>query len=54
MAERRARNIALRETRKDYLLAVMEWEAFGGTKKAALADWKAAVRARVAELLAEC
>ena len=53
MTERRARNIALRETRKDYLLAIMEWDAFGGTKREALAAWMALVRARVAELLAE-
>lgn len=53
MTTERARRIALRETRKDYLLSLMAWDAFGGTKRAALAGWKATVSARVAELMAE-
>lgn len=53
MDERKAKNIALRELRKDYLLAIMEWEAFGGTKAAALAPWKELIKERVAELLAQ-
>lgn len=49
----RARGLALRESRKDYLLAVMAWDAgWGGSKAQALEAWKATVRARVDALMA--